>query len=226
METCQVELDSVFRWDDGVVVGVKEECRWSVFGHLSFIRQGFDQSLWWFVAQQVSHAAFVSPRASHADNRIAEHGKIGSAAYAIDRIIRIRVSRIEMRCCRGGEVSASRESENSYPSRIEIPFLGSRSQCAQGALSVKHWVRMLVTSTSVAPAAVSIHAYRTSDSILLQPLSNIVAFIARCQTSVPASGQHNDRRSPAGSRGMIDRQIRFISRLIATGPRGSVWPKQ
>ena len=134
--------------------------------------------------------------------------------------MRLWIASVEMRAYGRGQVSACREAHHADSRGIDAQFCRTRAHDPDRALAVLERRRM--------PIGIhTIFQHDAHDTMQVEPLSNIVAFIRHHESAVASARTDYDRRSVDFSQGrQVNRDRGRVGRTIACRSRSAFRPNQ
>ncbi len=156
----------------------------------------------------------------HADDRVAEDGKIGPAACALDRVVRVGFARIKMRRGRRGQMSACREAPDADALGVDVPLRRAGTYHAESALHILHRRRMMIARRQ--PVLKDKRRY----SMVIEPAGNIAPLVSHGEINVAAARTNHNRRAVGGvRRRQIARERGLVFVRVAERPWGAMRPE-
>ncbi len=218
----QVKENAVFRRHHGVLIGLEEEGGRGLRRDLLLVGNAADQLGRRIGPQQVVLRGAVGEGLAHADDGVAEDGKIGSATGALDRVVGRGLALVEVRGGGRGQVAAGRKAHDADVVDGHFPLVGPSPHRADGPLGICQRGRV-----AVAAAAMAIIEHDAGDAQGVEPGGDLAAFVVGADHVVAAAGadDHGGAVGPLG-RGQPDRQRGFVGGRISLGVGGAVGPEQ
>ncbi len=104
--------------------------------HLQFVGKVFHQFRVRIASQQALQGTFVGVGRGERNHRIAEHQKVGPAAYAVDGVGGAGIAGVEVRAGGGGQVAAGRKAHDADAVGRDAVFGGLVADGTDGALGI------------------------------------------------------------------------------------------
>lgn len=203
----EIETHRVLRRDGRVLVGLEEEGRRCLGGHVLFGRHlvGPGGVFGAVRTEQVLARTSVSDFRVHRDHRIAENGEVGTGADLVDCIDRIVGGLVVEGGRHAREMASGGKAHHRDAGRIESQLRSTRSRGADRTLHVGKLCRVVVAGRSEPEVE-----DKSGDAAFVEPLRRLVPFVVGGESTIAATRADHDRGADVvfGSLGRVGVQGR------------------